>query len=252
MRGLYFAKPLEYRLEIPGDVFVQGRTIDGTLSVTNRDSAPRDNLILQIGLAYGNFKELKESGSTALNVLARDILAQGFSLQPNEAREEDWQLPLAPDAPIQCKDGGPFLLYGGELETASARGQIDLPIQLSLPLEAFVTTLENHFAFEERGRRFVDGTVEVRFKPPVSYPTLEELLLALQMDGQQVALELRARGKGFKRGGEGGVTIKKTSVEKAVPVKELLLPSGQPNRPVYRTLIDNLLPRIAVRVEKKG
>lgn len=252
MRALYFAKPLEYRLEVPRDAFVQGEPLQGTLSVTNRDGKAHSKLALNIGLAYGTFKELKAEGASTLQVLERITLAENFSLEPDESREVEWELPLGLDAPIQSKEGGPFLLYGGDLDTREARGQIDLPVELAPPFAAFLTTLENHFAFELRGSRCVEGVVEGRYKPPTSYPTLDELTVQMRAGAKAVDVEFLGRGKGLKRGEEGGVAVKTRGAKKSVPVEQFLPKSGLPNRALYRSIVDELLPQIAVRVEKKG
>ena len=252
MRGLFFAKPLEYRVEVPRDIFVQGEPLQGTLSVTNRDSAERASLTLQIGLAYGVYKEIKAEGLRAMQLLERTTLAEDFTLKPGEEKRCEWNLPLALAGPIQSKEGSPFLLYGGELGTPEARGQIDLPVQLAPSFNAFLTTLENHFAFELRGSKCSDGVLEGRYKPPASYPTLEELTVLITLDAKSVKVEFQGRGKGLKRGEDGSLVAKKRSAKKTAPREAFLPKSGLPNRALYRTLVDELLPEIAVRVERKG
>ncbi|HKI98429.1 MAG TPA: hypothetical protein VKB51_08165 [bacterium] len=252
MRALYFAKPLEYRLEVTGDTFVQGDSLAGTLSVTNRDDAPQTKLTLQLGLAYGVYKEIKAEGQRAMRVLERLTLAEGFSLKPGEEKRCEWKLPLELTGPVQSKEGSPFLLYGGDLDKPETRGQIDLPVQLATPFKAFLTTLENHFAFELRGTTCLDGVLEGRFKPPTSYPTLEELTVLVSIEEKGVKVEFLSRGKGLKRGEEGGVTTKKRGAAKTIPMEQFLPRSGLPNRALYRDLVDQLLPQIAVRVERKG
>lgn len=250
MRGLYFAKPLEYRLEVPRDTFVQGEPLKGTLIVTNRDSQTLSQLTLQVGLAYGIYKELKAEGARVLQILERTTLAEDFSLKAGQEKRVEWELPLGLGSPIQSKEGGPFLLYGGDLAKPEARGQIDLPVQLAPSLAAFFTTLENHFAFELRGSKCSEGVLEGRFKPPSSYPTLEELTVLVSLDGKSVKVEFQGRGKGLKRGEEGGVATKKRGAKKSIPAEQFIPRSGVPNRTLYRSLVEELLPEIAVRVER--
>lgn len=252
MRALYFAKPLEYRLEVPGDAFVQGEPLRGTLSVTNRGAKASGKLSLNIGLAYGVYKEVKSEGARALQVLERKTVAEGFTLKPEEERRCEWELPLGLTGPVHSKEGGPFLLYGGDLDKPEARGQIDLPVQLAPPFVAFLTTIENHFAFEMRSNRCVDGAIEAQFKPPGSYPALEELTVRLTVDAKAVHTEFLARGRGLKVGETGGLTIKKRAATKATPREQFLPRNGVPNRALFRALVGELLPQIAVRVERKG
>ncbi len=251
MKGLHFAKPLEYRVEIPGDEFVQGKPILGRMSVTNRDSKAHKGLSLEIGLAYGDFKELKESGGASLKILERAQLAQGFSLKPGEEKQVEWEFPLGRDAPIRSSDGGPFLLYGGNLDSTRERGQLDLPVELSPPLATFITTLENHFAFESRGCKSEKGVVTVRLKPPGSYPALDELSVSFKLDEKSVHLVFTGRGKRLRRGVDGGVEIKQNKTKKKVALNQFILHNTMPNRALYRDLISTMLPNIAQRVEKK-
>lgn len=252
MRGLYFAKPLEYRLEVEGDQFVQGQPLRGTVSVTNRDGSAHSKLSLNLGLAYGEIKALKTDGVASLKILERVTLAEGFSLKPDEERREAWELPLDLMAPIQSKDASPFLLYGGDLDTREARGQIDLPVKLAPPLEAFLTTLENHFAFELRGSHCEDGVLEGRFKPPASYPTVEELSVLISLEPKAVRVEFKARGRAIAPGAKGGLKPRKRGGVRSVPAEQFLPQSRPPNRALYRSLVEEMLPEVAVRVERKG
>ncbi len=251
MRGLYFAKPLEYRVEVPNEQFVQGHNLQGTLSVTNRGDKAHKGLALAVGLAFGSFKALKESGQGSLTVLERITLQESVALKPGESRQVEWELPLGLDAPIQTKEAGPFLLYGGDLETPEARGQIDLPVTLCAPLQAFLTTLENHHAFELRATRWEPGMIEARLKAPASYPTLDDLFVLFKLDGDDVELTFQGKGKGLKRGEEGGVTTKQREASRRVPGAKFIPASGVPNRGFYRELVDEMLPEIAVRVDPK-
>lgn len=250
MRALFFARPLEYRLEVPGEEFIQGQGLAGTLCVTNRDSTPHKKLSLEIGLAYGVFKDIKESGNKALQILERARVADGFSLKPGEEKKADWELPLGNDAPTLSKEGGPFLVYGADLSVVGARGQIDLPVELSPPASAFITTLENHFAFEARSRKCTGGVVEVRLKPPASYPALEELTVLMRIDEKTVKLELRGKSRGLKAGEPGTLISRKKSVKTSIPLAKFGFGGALLNRALYRETVDTLLPQIAVRMEK--
>lgn len=251
MKAMHFAKPLEYRVELPGDEFIQGVTLEGSLSVTNRDKVAIKGLKLEIGLAYGDFKEMKDSGAGVLSILQRIELAKGINLKPQEEKRVEFQLPLAPTTPIQSKTGGPFLLYGGNIETPQTRGHVDLPIELSPSFAGFLSTLENHFAFETKASESLEGVIEARLKPPGSYPTLEELTVTFRPGSKDVEVEFYGKGRGLKRGADGGLTTKNTHTKMKVPNTQFSMSKNMPNRALYREMISDMLPEIAVRVEKK-
>jgi len=252
MKAMRFAKPLEYRVEIPGEEFVQGVALEGTLSVVNRDKTAKKNLTLEIGLAYGDFKEMKDSGASALVVLERIVLAKGIGLKPEEEKRVEFRMEISPTAPIQSKTGGPFLLYGGDLGSPQTRGHVDLPIQLSQSFAGFLTTLENHFAFETKSSQSVEGVIEARLKPPGSYPTLEELTVTFKPGAKDIEVEFHGKSRGLRRSEEGGLTPKQSKTKKKVPNTQFVMHNSMPNRALYRELISDMLPEIAVRVEKKA
>lgn len=241
MRALHFAKPLEYRLEISGEAFVQGTPISGKLTVCNRGSQALTGLRVEIGLAFAAFKVLKETGSEAMEMLDKQTIAEALDLKPAEEISMNWQLDLTRNCPVKTKDEGPFLLYGGSLDKPRDRGQIDLPVEPHPTLEAFITTLENHFAFEARTRRFKDGILEIRFKPPERYATLEEFDVFMSLNDSGATLSFNGKYKGLRRGVPGDVETRKTQRDEEIPKAEFEMPNGQPNRSGYRTLLEEVL-----------
>jgi len=247
MRALFFAKPLEYQLEVSGEEFVQGQALKGTLRVTNRGPVALNQLSLELGLAYGVFKEIKELGNQSLTILEHSRLADGFSLQPGAEKKESWEMPLGNAAPIMSKEGSPFIVYGAQLKQVGSRGQIDLPVGLSPPVAAFIATLENHYAFEARASKCEGAVLETRFKPPGSYPTLDELSISIKIDQKSVSLEFKGTGKAIRGGVSGGLVSKKNSTKKTIPLEKFGFGGGQPNRALYKELVDLMLPKIAVK-----
>ncbi len=244
MRATHFARPLEYRLEIPQDRIAQGGLLQGTLAVVNRDTSALTGLRLELALGHGVFKEVKEQGGRAVAVLERHTLAEDFALQPGEQRTAAWSLPLRMDCPATTTESGTFLLYGSKLDDPASRGLIDVPVALAAPLEAVITTLENHFAFDCRGRRYSDGFMEVRFKPPGTYPTLEEFLVAMRIGEDGLDLNFRCKLKGFQRGSKPGLRNRSTELSRTLPSREYLTPNGQPNREAYRRVFQEVLQEV--------
>ena len=76
MKALHFAKPLELRLETEAEELIQGQTFAGTLSVTNRGGNDRGDLVLDLGLAFALFKEIKADGAAAFQMVERSRILQ--------------------------------------------------------------------------------------------------------------------------------------------------------------------------------
>ncbi|MDH5753212.1 MAG: hypothetical protein OEZ59_12450, partial [Deltaproteobacteria bacterium] len=65
MKAMFFARPLEYRVEIPAERLEQGLVLAGRLDVSNRGPAELQGLTFAVGLAHADFKALKKDGSQA-------------------------------------------------------------------------------------------------------------------------------------------------------------------------------------------
>ena len=241
MKAMYFARPLEYRVEIPRNEMRQAESLEGRLIAGNRDASALSGLSFAVGLAQGDFKDVKAGKPGALKLLERQVLAEAVRLEPGQQAEYDFRFDLPPEFPVKTKDSGPFLLYGGNLEDPSARGLIDLPVAPQVALESFIAALENNFSFEVRGYRFSKGFLEARYKAPGNYPTVEELVAAVRLNDQQATLRFRVRLQTLGRGAAGGLKPRKHEIERVVPRAEFLTSTGHPNRPLFRQLWQEVL-----------
>lgn len=243
MKGLFFAKPIEYRLETPAEQLVQGDAIQGNMVAANRGAGVEKKLRMEVGLAYGNFKKIKDNEPGALVLIERKSLGKQFSLKPGEDQTSPFELLLPPDCPVTSKEGSLFLLYGGNLEDSAARSKIDLQVQLSPVLETLVATIENHFAFAAKSRGDADGFTEVKFKPPSSYPTLDELTLLMRVrEKEGMDLRFHCKIKTFERGPMArGLKTKVVKIDQNYSRKEYLLHNSQPNRELFKTAMETVL-----------
>jgi len=241
MRAVHFARPFEYRLDIPQERMAQGQPLAGTLAAVNRDSEAHTGLALQLALGYGTFRQVKDKGGAALTLLDHQTLASDLTLAPDQEHKVSWTIQIKPDCPAKTQESGPFILYGSDLENPAGRGMIDLPVELAPSLEVLIATVENHFAFEARSRKNQDGFVEVQFKPPGTYPTLQEFSIAMRISGADLNLRFRCKLKGFQRGPKPGVTARKTEVERTLAGKEFMLSPSTPNRDSYRLAVQETL-----------
>jgi sporulation-control protein spo0M len=242
MKGLFFAKPIEYRLEIPADQWVQGETLQGSMSAVNRGADEEKKLRMEIGLAYGDFKKIKGNEPDALVLVERISLGKQFSLKPGDGNTVEWELNLPNDCPITSNEGSLFLLYGGNVEDRAARSKIDIRVKLAPVLETLVASIENYFAFAAKSRHHEDGFTEIKFKPPSSYPTLDELRLLMRLgEKENMELEFHCRTRGFGRTAAKGLQSKVVKIAQNYTRKEYLLPNSQPNRELFRSAMESVL-----------
>jgi hypothetical protein len=249
MRALHFAKPLEYRLETAADQLTQGDTFAGKLMVTNRGEAPLADGVLDIALAYGRIRNLKAGEQDAFETVTRHRLAEGLTVAPGDAHEAGWEFTLARDCPISTKEGTLFLLYGGNLDQPQGWGRIDLQVVLHPVLETLVGTIETQFHFEARGRKNVADAVEVRFKPPASYPTMKDFYARVALRGDTLEVTFRAALKSLARGGAKGVRTRAEQTQRSLAPGAYLIGNAHPDRIAMKALIGEalreLLPTLA-------
>ena len=241
MRALHFAKPLEYRLETPAEQLSQGDPLAGELIVTNRGEGPLADGVLEIALAYGRIKDLKAGEQDAFETVTRHRLAEGLAMAPGDSHRAGWEFTLARDCPISTKEGTLFLLYGGDLEQPEGWGRIDLQVALHPVLETLVGTIETQFHFEARGRKNVADAVEVRFKPPASYPTMKEFVARVALRGDELDVTFRAALKALARGGAKGVRTRSEQTQRTLPPGDFLIGGAHPDRAAMKALIGEAL-----------
>ncbi|MCZ6645422.1 MAG: sporulation protein [SAR324 cluster bacterium] len=242
MKGLFFAKPIEFRLETPADTLVQGEVMEGQITAVNRGQANEKGLRLQVGLAYGDFKAIKENEADALEIVERQNLGKKFSLKPGDEHRAEWRFQLPHDCPITSSEGSLFLLYGRELEESGARSKIDLRVQLTPVLETVISSIENHFAFAAKSRIHTNGFTEVSFKPPSSYPTLDEMTVLMRVrEKEGMDLHFHCRTKTFNRAAGKGLKARTVKFEHNYPRNKYLIYNSQPNRALFRSVIEEVL-----------
>ena len=248
MRALHFVKPLEYQLETAGEQYMGGTALTGTLALTNRGGTPAKDLRLEVALGFAVFRDLKERGPDALNILATQTLAEGLALDPAQTHKAAWSFDLPLDFPISSKVSGPFFLYGGAVGDPANRGLIDLPVDLLPAMASFISILENHHAFLAREPRHAEGGLEVKFKAPDRYPTVDDLTAHLVMEGDTLHMAFTATGRAIQPGQGGKLGKRENHTERSVAWKEFSPSPASPNRGLYREVWQSVLTEIAPRL----
>jgi len=242
MKALYFAKPLEYRLETPAEALTQGERFSGEFHATNRGDLPSDARSFSVALAYADFRAVRDKPARAFDIRDRCELGSGISLQPGETFRGEWSFALPTDCPITSKTGALFLLYGSTPDEPGRFGMLDLNVALAPVLETFISTVENLFSFQATGRKHHDGYTEVRFKVPATYPSLEKLQILMRYrEPEGMQLVYQAKVKGFDREGKSGLQSRPLNVERVLPPEQAFTGARLPNRNLFREAFQEAL-----------
>ena len=243
MRSTFFQQPLQHQIEIDGENWNQGGKIKGKLIISNISSETIVVNASQVILAYGLKKSIKEGNGSRWEVLEKLVLTKNLSLSAGGQQSYEWIFQLATDCPITDKQGGLYLLFGGE-DTLSEGGRLDLPVSLHPILQNFLQTFSTQFFFLEKYIKRKSEWTEVKLVPPESkeYPNLDFVRCLLRISKEQLEAQYLFKMSGLGRSGEKMTVTKKTrDLKQKIPPEKYLQPGGFPNRACFRENINEAL-----------
>jgi len=243
MRSVYIQQPLEYQIDVEGESWNQGEVVKGQLRIRNMSSKTVAVKTSQIILAHGLKKAFKEGTMVPWEVLEKQVVAQDIALQAGSELTFGWNFNLSTDCPITDKQGGLYLLFGGD-EALTEGGRLNLQINLHPILQNYLQTFTTQFRFLEKYQKRKSELTEVKLIPPDSreYPNMDYVLCFLRIHDEQLEAHYRFKMSGLGRTGEKmTVTKKNREIEQSIPQGKYLQPGGFPNRACFRENIDQAL-----------
>ena len=243
MRSVYFKQPLEHQIEVEGESWNQGEVVKGQFRIRNMSSKTLAVKTSQIILAHGLKKAFKEGTVGHWEVIEKQVLAQDIDLQAGSELTFSWNFNLSTDCQITDKQGGLYLLFGGD-EALTEGGRINLQINLHPILQNYLQTFTTQFHFLKKYQKRKSEWTEVKLIPPDSreYPNMDFVLCFLRIHDEQLEAHYRFKMSGLGRTGEKmTVTKKNRELEQSIPPEKYLQPGGFPNRTCFRENIDQAL-----------
>jgi hypothetical protein len=243
MRSVYIQQPLEYQIDVEGESWNQGEVVKGQIRIRNMSSKTVAVKTSQIILAHGLKKAFKEGTMVPWEVLEKQVVAQDIALQAGSELTFGWNFNLSTDCPITDKQGGLYLLFGGD-EALTEGGRLNLQINLHPILQNYLQTFTTQFRFLEKYQKRKSELTEVKLIPPDSreYPNMDYVLCFLRIHDEQLEAHYRFKMSGLGRTGEKmTVTKKNRELEQSIPPEKYLQPGGFPNRACFRENIDQAL-----------
>lgn len=176
MKGQFFQKPYAFKLEVQGESWQQGQTLQGTLSTQSTSSDPIPPVF--VALAHGQIKKAATIDSfTVLEKKCASPNSTGtFSLA--------WEFPLDINCPITDKNSSLYLIYGQDPsnKTTQQPGLLQIPIHPCQLIQDYLKILQIDLRFVLKTLKSNKGTVEAKLSPPTSknFASLEYLTLRFQ------------------------------------------------------------------------
>ena len=221
----------------------QGEIISGQLQIINRYKKAFQLESVDIVLAHGLKKTFKEGTGVPWEVIETQVAAQDIELQAESELTFSWNFNLSTDCQITDKQGGLYLLFGGD-EALTEGGRLNLQINLHPILQNYLQTFTTQFRFLEKYQKRKSEWTEVKLIPPDSreYPNMDYVLCFLRIHDEQLEAHYRFKMSGLGRTGEKmTVTKKNRELEQSIPPEKYLQPGGFPNRACFRENIDQAL-----------
>lgn len=237
MKATTFVKPLELILETDKESYKQGELIRGSLTIKNH-SAQEVSPLLEVKLAYGNFKRVEKKDPKAFEIISSSEIFKDEPIAPNGQLKKSFNFKLSDIAPITDKDNSLFLHYG--------QAHVELVVEMSELISMFLQTFSNFFRFKIVGTKFKKGKVEVKLDPPNSreMSTIESLVCLLAHNGKSFDIDYQFIVRTLENA-QVGASVAKTQrdfSQKLTP-KEYEFGPGAYNQNGLKKAIEEILPQ---------
>lgn len=250
MRGIFFQKPLEFRLEVHGDTFSQGEPITAALIVKSHAAEGVLLKDLSVLLALGNTKKVKAKDSGAFEVVQSAEVERGIELAPGQELSIPVRFSLERNAVVTDKSQSLYLLYGNSSDLV-ALGNLPLTCTPHAHLLALFETFTSVYSFIDKGQFSKDGWTCAKYKAPDTrrLSLVEELVVCCRFEeGAELHVRYDFKVKRFDTESEVKVNVKrgKANVSQQWKETEYLFGSGFLHQQFVEQQIDEALQSVAV------
>lgn len=240
MKGTIFQKPFEFNLELPGETWNQGQSLNGSLVVTSHGAETLDLENHGIALALGKVKKVKSKDSDAFNIFETLAFSKN-SVAAGDKVNLDFSFPLPLNGPISDKTQSFYLIYGN-LE--KQEGHLQLTVEPSLAFKPLLDVLDIFFRFKFKERKYAKDSIEFKLIAPDSkdFKGLETLILKMKEipeSGLEFTATFNLKNVGIT---DGNVAVQKTKETRKVKLifNDYLFQKDSPNQDAIRKIFQDL------------
>ncbi len=244
MKGIFIHDQIEFRLEVAGDEFHQGDTLECSISAKNHSTSTRNVPAMRLELVRADLPKIKQKAENAFETIASAGIPAPGDLAPQEVKNYSWSFPLEKNAPISDKSRSLCLIFGIPDATEY------LPARI-LPHRHFrqiFLIMESAFQFVLKGQKSTDGWITGKLRPPSSrrLSLVEELLLSLRFEGNALAVKYIFKVKKFEAtAATVGIKKGRNEVNQLLEESEYMLSREHINHDALQTRIEEALSTVA-------
>lgn len=186
MKGNFFAKPLEYKLDVNGESWQQGSMLQGSLIIANHGAETILVKDLGIHLCFGNNKKIKAKDGKAFEVIDSKLPDTETILSKSET-SIDFNFALNSNAPITEKTQSLYLVCG-DINHPFDGGMLELNIAPIKAVSDFMEIFQTFFKFKFKTLKNKKDWVAVQVTPPDSkdWVNIQKLNLHMKVEDQKL------------------------------------------------------------------
>jgi hypothetical protein len=166
MKGTFFQKPLEYKVEISGESWSQGSPLKGSLVVINHSRDEIDLSKIGCHLCFCNTKKLKAKDIKAI-VLQESVLFSETILKAKSESLMEFEFNLKSDCPITENTASLYLICA-DIEKPFEGGQLELKVTPIKIINDFIEIFEQFFRFKFKALRNKKQYIDAKIAAPDS------------------------------------------------------------------------------------
>jgi hypothetical protein len=203
MKGTFFARPLEFKLEIQGEKWFQGETIKTKLLIHNHDQECAKLHNFGLILAHGDSKKVKAKSPDAFKLISSKVMEE-IIIPPIGSVELAHDFALDSNCTITEGNSSLYILCSKTEELMNGQ-HLQLSILPQKCISSFLEIFENFYRFKSKSMKNKKNLLEIKMQAPASkeYAAIEQLILNFKLLDQKMELEFLFKVKKLSYQTEG-------------------------------------------------
>lgn len=180
MKAQFFNKPLNFTLNVDGDVWEQGSSVKGDLSISDTSNDANDLSKQGCHLCYCQSKKVKAKDASGIKVLESALI-------PSGSDQLNFNFTLDSNCPITDNTGSLQILTGDISDPLSC-GMMELKVVPQKVISSFIEVFEHFYRFKFKSIKNKKDCIETQVIPPATkeWAKIQKMVLQLKMDGDDL------------------------------------------------------------------